>query len=89
MSLSGGESQFLKLLIHASAEGEIYLFDEPGQYLDREKKQLASDLMKTILAKGKKVIVVEHDQQWLPPGSVATHLIQTDGILKRGETWNI
>lgn len=89
VALSGGESQLLKLIVHAAVKSETFLFDEPGQNLDRGKKQLASDLMSKLKESGKAVLIVEHDFQWLPSGTMVTKLANEDGILIGKETWTI
>lgn len=80
--LSGGEGQLLKIISVCSAEGEVYLLDEPGQYLDREKKKLLGELLTTLIKKNKKLLIVEHDCSWLPPGVEIKQLIVDQDILK-------
>lgn len=65
--LSGGEAQILKLISICSTEANIYLLDEPGQYLDAEKKNLVSSMLNEMSQVGKTLFVVEHDAQWLSP----------------------
>ena len=89
MALSGGESQLLKLIVHAAVKSETFLFDEPGQYLDRGRKQFACDLMSQLRELGKAVLIVEHDIQWLPSGTKVTRLANEDGILSGKEAWTI
>ena len=63
--LSGGEAQILKIISVCSADADIYLLDEPGQYLDPEKKILVNRLLEDLSTAGKSVLVVEHDAGWL------------------------
>ena len=81
--LSGGESQLLKLLIHASAPGETYLFDEPGQHLDREKKALALEILQRLRNKKRPILIVEHDLSWLPPSVKVEYLVLQEDTLRR------
>lgn len=87
--LSGGESQLLKLISLCSAGGEIYFLDEPGQYLDREKRKLANELLEDLKASGKSILVIEHDYSWLSPGTPVSELNIVSGTLKEGKTWTI
>lgn len=82
VSLSGGESQLLKLIVHSTVRGDVFLFDEPGQYLDREKKQFARSLFAKLSAKNKSILIVEHDQHWLPEGIITRKLTHENGVLK-------
>lgn len=87
--LSGGESQLLKLISLCSAGGEIYFLDEPGQYLDREKRKLANELLEDLKASGKSILVIEHDYSWLSPGTQITELNIVGDTLKEGKAWTI
>lgn len=89
MSLSGGESQLLKLIVHSTVKAQTFFFDEPGQYLDRDKKQFARDLLVRLNRQGKSVLIVEHDYQWLPAGTQITKLENENGVLLGKETWTI
>ncbi len=87
--LSGGESQLLKLISLCSAGGEIYFLDEPGQYLDREKRKLANDLLEDLKASGKSILVIEHDYSWLSPGTQVCELKIVNDTLREGKAWTI
>ncbi len=87
--LSGGEAQLVKLISLASAESDIYLFDEPGQYLDSTKKALTRSLLLKLKAKKKSLLVVEHDWKWLPEGSFVRALEIDNHELKEKGTWTI
>ncbi len=87
--LSGGESQLLKLITLCSADGEVYFLDEPGQYLDRDKRALANLLLEDLKAAGKSILVVEHDYSWFAPGTAVTELEIQEGTLKERKTWTI
>lgn len=58
--LSGGELQRIAILATSLGESDIYFFDEPLAYLDIDQRLKISDFINEI-AKGKTVIVVEHD----------------------------
>lgn len=87
--LSGGELQFLKMITLCSAEGEIYFLDEPGQYLDREKRTLANLLLEDLKREGKSLLVIEHDYSWFSPGTTITELCIQENTLKERKTWII
>jgi len=59
--LSGGELQKVACAACILKEADLYMFDEPSAYLDvRERLNLAR-VIRSLAAKGKAVIVVEHD----------------------------
>ncbi|MES2529293.1 MAG: ABC transporter ATP-binding protein [Bdellovibrionota bacterium] len=87
--LSGGESQLLKLITLCSAGGEIYFLDEPGQYLDREKRKLANELLEELKSSGKSILVIEHDYSWFSSGTVVSELFIQDETLKERKSWTI
>ncbi|RLG78048.1 MAG: ribosome biogenesis/translation initiation ATPase RLI [Thermoprotei archaeon] len=59
--LSGGELQKLAVAAAILRNSNVYIFDEPGTYLDiRERLRLAQAL-RTLLPKNAYVLVVEHD----------------------------
>lgn len=58
--LSGGELQRVAILAASLGEADVYFFDEPLAFLDIGERLRVSDFMKEI-AKGKTLIIVEHD----------------------------
>lgn len=87
--LSGGEAQLLKIISLLSSDAEIYFFDEPGQFLDREKKKLVSEMFARLLEKKKSLLIVEHDYSWLPSGSVVKELEVCNQELREKKSWTI
>ncbi len=87
--LSGGELQLLKMITLCSAEGEIYFLDEPGQYLDREKRKLANHLLEDLMVEGKSLLVIEHDYSWFSTGTTVTELCIQENTLRERKTWII
>ncbi|MEM3371364.1 MAG: ribosome biogenesis/translation initiation ATPase RLI [Candidatus Korarchaeum sp.] len=59
--LSGGELQRLALAAAYLREGDLYIFDEPTNYLDVFQRMRAAKLLRTLQEKSKALIVVEHD----------------------------
>ncbi|MEB8068121.1 excinuclease ABC subunit UvrA [Mammaliicoccus fleurettii] len=62
-SLSGGESQRIKLIRHLNSplSDLVYIIDEPSVGLHPEDIEKINDIMKSIRDKGNTVLVVEHD----------------------------
>jgi len=62
-TLSGGELQRLLCWVTASAKANVYIFDEPSNFLDVKQRLEVSRLIKSICDTnpGSYVIVIEHD----------------------------
>ena len=73
-SLSGGESQRLRLATQLNAElsGILYIFDEPSVGLHPSENQKMIEVLKQLRDKGNTVIVVEHEDDFIRQ---ADHLI--------------
>lgn len=59
--LSGGELQRVALAAAYLREGDLYVFDEPTNYLDVFQRMKAAKLLRSLQEKNKALIVVEHD----------------------------
>ncbi|MCT4640739.1 MAG: ABC transporter ATP-binding protein [Bacteriovoracaceae bacterium] len=62
--LSGGENQLLKLATHFSFKKDIYILDEPFQYLDDEHVKKVKTLLKDLI-ENEIVLIVEHQKYLL------------------------
>ena len=73
-TLSGGESQRLKMVRHlgSSLTGMTYIFDEPSVGLHPRDVRRLNDLLVRLRDKGNTVLVVEHDRDVI---EVADHVI--------------
>lgn len=80
--LSGGEAQVLKLCLSLSKQTEIYLLDEPSQFLDQEKRNTLKVFLEFLLAKNKSLLIIEHQRDWLPQDWKVQHLVLKDQTLK-------
>ena len=87
--LSGGETQLLKLYLGLIKTADLYLLDEPTQYLDQDKKKFLAEVIETRRRAGASFIIVEHDQQWLNSGWRVEELINSHGQLVKGQAWTI
>ncbi|CAI5944553.1 unnamed protein product, partial [Closterium sp. NIES-64] len=59
--LSGGELQRFAIGVVAGQLGDIYMFDEPSSYLDVRQRLKAAQVIRSLLAPDRYVIVVERD----------------------------
>ncbi len=59
--LSGGELQRVALAAAYIREGDVYVLDEPSNYLDVYQRMNAAKLIRRLQDVGKSVILVEHD----------------------------
>ncbi|GAB4814557.1 hypothetical protein N2152v2_001603 [Parachlorella kessleri] len=59
--LSGGELQRFAIAVVAAQEADVYMIDEPSSYLDVRQRLKAAEVIRSLLAPDKYVIVVEHD----------------------------
>jgi translation initiation factor RLI1 len=64
-TLSGGEMQWLKLMIGLNLKAHNYVLDEPTQFLDIHKKQIFWDLFQQKLQNQDRMLMVLH--QDFPP----------------------
>ncbi len=73
-TLSGGESQRIKMVKHLSSSliDVMYIFDEPSVGLHPRDVHRLNDLLKKLRDKGNTVIVVEHDPDVI---HVADHIV--------------
>ena len=60
-SLSGGEQQKLQCIITAFQNANIYIFDEPTNYLDVKQRLNVANLIRSLCDYNKYVLVVDHD----------------------------
>lgn len=73
-TLSGGESQRIKMVRHLgnSLENLLYIFDEPSIGLHPKDLYNIAGIMKQIRDKGNTVLIVEHDPDLI---SIADHIV--------------
>ena len=61
--LSGGQFQRVSIARAMAAEPALYLFDEPGSYLDEEGQEAMRTLIHSIAKSGVPLILVTHDRR--------------------------
>ena len=59
--LSGGELQRFAIAVCCVQEADVYMFDEPSSYLDVKQRLKAAEVIRSVCASDKYVVVVEHD----------------------------
>jgi len=73
--LSGGELQKVAIAAAYLREGDLYIFDEPTNYLDVFQRMKAAKLLRELQNKNKSLIVVEHDLAILDYLSDYVHIL--------------
>jgi ATP-binding cassette subfamily E protein 1 len=61
MHLSGGERQRFAIAVALSKDANVYLIDEPGNFLDIKQRLKLASLFHNLAKQDKTVLVVEHD----------------------------
>lgn len=64
-TLSGGQKQRLAIAVSLMMDKDILLFDEPTSGLDYKNMHLCADFLKMLAQKGKVIIVVTHDEEFM------------------------
>lgn len=59
--LSGGQNQMVKIALNIYLSGDVFLFDEPLQFLDKENKIFFRSLVAKLLGSNKSICLVEHN----------------------------
>ncbi len=82
-TLSGGESQRVKIVKHLSSSliDVIYIFDEPSVGLHPRDVHRMNELLQKLRDKGNTVLVVEHDPAVI---EVADHIVDVGPLAGRG-----
>lgn len=80
-TLSGGESQSLKICGALLHQADIYFFDEPSQSLDEARKVVLANVIKKLILSKVAVLIVEHDQSWIPEKMQVIQLENNHGAL--------
>ncbi len=84
-ALSGGEKQRVAIARALLSDPPIVLADEPTASLDSQSGQKISDILRTIaIEQNRTVVVVSHDQRWIPFAHRIVHL--EDGRVNHGRT---
>lgn len=87
-SLSGGEGQALKICLGLARISQMYLLDEPSQYLDDDMKNVLNNCIMDLLGRNKTVLIIEHDYKWADFPILGTKLEKIDNTIKAVKTWN-
>ncbi|MCR5702745.1 MAG: ABC transporter ATP-binding protein [Lachnospiraceae bacterium] len=64
-TLSGGQKQRIAIAVSLMIDKDILLFDEPTSGLDYRNMHKCAMLLKKLAAKGKTIIVVTHDEEFI------------------------
>lgn len=84
-ALSGGEKQRVAIARALISDPPVVLADEPTASLDFQSGQKISDILRRIaVEQNRTVVVVSHDQRWIPFAHRIVHL--EDGRVTHGRT---
>lgn len=87
-SLSGGEGQALKISLGLAAKADVFVLDEPSQYLDEPMKKVLSQLLRDLMIREKSLLMVEHDLNWQEFSMKVAELKIVSRKLIIGREWN-
>lgn len=59
-NLSGGENQLVKIYLALFLGGDIFILDEPAQYLDKDNIKILQEILKDLKKAQKAILVIEH-----------------------------
>lgn len=72
LALSGGQKQRICIAVAALSKAKILIFDEPTSGLDYENMQSVASIMKTLASKGKTILVITHDREFIQAACTRT-----------------
>ena len=78
-SLSGGQKQRLSIACGIFSNRPVLIFDEPTSGLDGGNMELLSDLFEEQAGKGKAILVITHDTEWINRSSTAVFSLKKVG----------
>lgn len=86
-SLSGGQKQRVSIAVAFMKNAEILCFDEPTSGLDLENMRRTAALFRELAQRGKAIVVVSHDREFLSAACsrivrLQTGCVQEDYIIK-------
>jgi ATP-binding cassette subfamily E protein 1 len=64
-TLSGGELQRAAIFICMIKKADIYIFDEPSNYLDVKQRVIVAKLIRKMIQPNRYIVVIEHDLSML------------------------
>ena len=79
--LSGGENQWIKILMMTSLESDVWILDEPFQSLDAAKQAELLELLQSWIYQGKYLLIVHHGELNLAP-VIGLELKNQDHVLR-------
>lgn len=59
-NLSGGENQLAKIYLTLFLSGDVFVLDEPVQFLDAANVEVLKEILKDLKLQGKALLVIEH-----------------------------
>lgn len=78
--LSGGENQWVKILMMLSLDSDVWILDEPYQSLDAQKQSELTELLQHWIYQGKYLLVVHHGELHLAPLMTLALASDTQGL---------
>ena len=64
-TLSGGELQRLLCWMTAAKKADVYIFDEPSNFLDVKQRLIVAKMIRSLISTNTYVLIVEHDLSML------------------------
>jgi len=75
-NLSGGEAQRVAIARALAVDPPVLLMDEPTASLDRDRRKELGELMRSLIAEGRTLVIATHDEEFAR--AWATHLLRVE-----------
>lgn len=76
--LSNGQKKFEQIKLFLSTDKSVYIFDEPTNFVDSNKKREIIEMIAQLKKKDKMILIVSHDENFFAEDNNTLNLIRID-----------